>query len=167
MMLNWLHRGLKAVPAPSSRAPEVIELVTRHVQDQVVAFTGRHADSMPAYSRMTDLLLGAYVWGLLEGCLRNLPGGEAPAEDEHARTATMAEEVCSRVLGPKRMRWVRGQLPQWDGPPARNLSYRWVLSRMHRDGVHDGRHLAARDPLCFAKASSLLAMLLAAAEAQG
>jgi len=163
-MLNWLRKGLKAKPALSSRAPEVIELVSRHVQEQVVAFTGRCADPMPAYSRMTDLLIGAYVWGLLESCLRNLPGSEAPIEDEHARTAIMAEEVCSRVLGPKRMWWVRSQLPQWEGPPARNLSYRWALSRMHRDGVHDGRYLAARDPLCFAKASSLLAMLLAAAE---
>ena len=166
-MLNWLRKGPKAKPAPSSRAPEVVALVSRHVQEQVVAFTGRHADPMPAYSRMTDLLIGAYVWGLLEGCLRNLPGDEAPIEDEHARAAVMAAEVCSRVLGPKRMRWVRGQLPQWEGPPSRNLSHRWALSRMHRDGVHDGRYLAAGDPLCFARASSLLAMLLAAAEAQG
>jgi hypothetical protein len=166
MMLNWLRKGLKARPARSSRSPEVIELVSRHVQEQVVAFTGRHADPMPAYSRMTDLLLGAYVWGLLEGCLQNLPGNEALIEGEHAQTAVMAAEVCSPVLGPKRMRWVRGQLPQWEGPPARNFSYRWALSRMHRDGVHDGRYLAAGDPLCFAKASSLLAMLLAAAEAQ-
>jgi hypothetical protein len=165
MMLNWLRKGLKARPAPSSGAPEVIELVSRHVQDQVVAFTRQHADPMPAYSRMTDLLLGAYVWGLLEGCLRNFPGGEASVEDGHARTAEMAAEVCSRVLGPQRMRWVRAQLPQWDGPPARNLSYRWALSRMHRDGLHDGRYLTTGDPLCFAKASSLLAMLLATAEA--
>jgi len=166
-MLNWLRKGLKAKPAPSFPTPEVIELVSRHVQEQVVAFTGRHADPMPAYSRMTDLLVGAYVWGLLEGCLRSLPGDEAPIKDEHARTAVMAAEVCSRVLGPKRMQWVRGQLPQWDGPPARNLSYRWALSRMHRDGLHDGRYLAAGDPLCFAKASSLLAMLVAAQEGQG
>lgn len=164
-MLNWLRKGLKAKPTPSSRAPEVIELVSRHVQDQVVAFTGRPADPMPAYSRMTDLLLGAYVWGLLEGCLRHLPAGEASIKDAHAGTAVMAEEVCARVLGPKRMRWVRGQLPQWEGPTARSPSYLWALSRMHRDGLHDGRYLAARDPLCFAKASSLLAMLLAAAEA--
>jgi hypothetical protein len=60
-MLNWLRKGLKARPARSSRSPEVIELVSRHVQEQVVAFTGRHADPMPAYSRMTDLLLGSYV----------------------------------------------------------------------------------------------------------
>lgn len=164
-MLNWLRKGLKAKPAPSFRAPEVIDLVSRHVQEQVAAFTGRHADPMPAYSRMTDLLIGAYVWGLLEGCLRNL-GDEVLSGDEHAWTAVMAAEVCSRVLGPKRMRWVRGQLPQWEGPPARNLSYRWALSRMHRDGVHDSRYLAARNPLCFAKASRLLAMLVAAAEAQ-
>ena len=165
-MLNWLRKGLKAKPAPSSWVPEVIGLVSRHVQDQVVAFTGQHADPMPAYSRMTDLLLGAYVWGLLEGCLHNLPDYETLIEDEQALTAVMAEEVCSRVLGAKRMRWVRGQLPQWDGPPARNLSYRSALSSMHCDGVHDGRYLASRDPLCFAKASSLLAMLLALAEEQ-
>lgn len=120
-MLNWLRKGLKAKPAPSSRAPEVIELVSRHVQDQVVAFTGRPADPMPAYSRMTDLLLGAYVWGLIEGCLRHLPAGEASIKDAHAGTAVMAEEVCARVLGPKRMRWVRGQLPQWEGPTALSL----------------------------------------------
>jgi hypothetical protein len=166
-MLNWLRKGLKAKPAPLSQAPVVIALVSRHVQDQVVAFTGRPADPMPAYSRMTDLLLGAYVWGLLEGCLRNLPGGDAAIEDAHAGTARMAEVVCSRVLGPKRMRWVRSQLPQWEGPTARNPSDLWALSRMHRDGVHDGRYLAVGDPLCFAKASSLLAMLLAAAEAEG
>ncbi len=165
-MLNWLRKGLKANPTRSFPAPEVIELVSRHVQEQVVAFTGWHADPMPAYSRMTDLLIGAYVWGLLEGCLRNLPGELPPAEEEHARIAVMAAEVCSRVLGPKRMRWVRGQLPQWAGPTARNLSYRWALSRMHRDGVHDARYLAARDPLCFAKGSSLLAMLMDLGEAQ-
>ncbi len=166
-MLNWLRKGLSAKPAPSFLAPEVVELVSRHVQEQVVAFSGWHADPMPAYSRMTDLLLGAYVWGLLEGCLRNLPGGEASIEDERARTAAMAAEVCSRVLGPKRMRWVRGQLPQWEGPPARNLSYRLALSRMHRDGIHDSGYLMAGDPLCFAKASRLLAMLVAAQETQG
>jgi hypothetical protein len=107
------------------------------------AFTGRHAGPMAAYSRMTDLLLGACVWGLLEGCLRNLPGGGASIKDGDERTATLAEEACSRVLGPERMRSVRGQLPQWEGPPARNLSYRRALSRMHRDGVHDGGYLAA------------------------
>jgi len=165
-MLNWLRKGLKAGPMPSSTSPEVIELVSRHVQDQVVAFTGRQADPMPAYSRMIDLLLGAYVWGLLEGYFRNLPGGGPQTKDERVRTAVMAEEVCSRVLGPKRMRWVRGQLPLWEGATTRDLPHRWALARMHRDGVHDGGFLAARDPLCFAKASSLLAMLLAAAEAQ-
>ncbi len=166
-MLNWFSKGLKAKPAPLSRAPEVIERVSGHVQAQIVAFTGRQVELMPEYGHMTDLLVGAYVWGLLEGCLHNVPGDVVSVGDEHARTAVMATEVCSRVLGPKRMRWVRGQLPQWEGPRARNLPYRWALSRMRRDGLHDGRYLAARDPLCFARASSLLAMLVAAAEAQG
>jgi hypothetical protein len=166
MMLNWLRKGLKAKPAPSTRAPEIVELVSRHVQEQVGAFTGRYAASMPSYSRMTELLIGAYVWGLLEVCLRNIPGDEVLIEAEHARIAVMAAEVCSRVLGPKRMRWVRGQLPQWDGPPARNHSYRWALSRMHRDGARDASYLTAGDPLCFAKAGSLLAMLLDSGEVQ-
>lgn len=163
-MLSWRRGSLRTKAAPLPGMPEIVDLACRHVQDQVVAFTGRHVEPVPAYSRMTDLLIGAYVWGLLEGCLRNLPDDETLIEDEHARTGVMAAEVCLRVLGPKRMRWVRGQLPQWDGPPARNLSYRWALSRMHRDGIHDGRYLMAGDPLCFAKASSLLAMLLAMAE---
>jgi hypothetical protein len=165
MMLNWLRRGSKAEPTLSPWVSDVVALASHHVQEQVAAFTGRHEEPTPAYSRMTDLLIGAYVWGLLEGCLGNLPGDAPLVDDEHARTAAMATEVCSQVLDTKRMRWVRGQLPQWEGPPARNLTYRWVLSRMHRDGVHDGRYLAAKDPLCFAKASRLLAMLLAAAEA--
>jgi hypothetical protein len=74
--------------------------------------------------------------------------------------------VSSRVLGPKRTRWVRGQLPQCEGPPAHNPSFRWALARMRRDGARDGRCLVAGDPLCFAKASSLLVMLLATAEPQ-
>jgi hypothetical protein len=119
---------------------------------------------MPEYDRMTDLLIGAYAWGLLEGCLRTLPGDEILIEHEHAQTAVMAAEAYSRVLGPKRMRWVRGQLVQWDGPQARNLPNRWMLSRMRGDGIHDGRYLVAGDPLCFAKACSLLATLLATAE---
>ncbi|WP_091135734.1 hypothetical protein [Microvirga guangxiensis] len=164
MMLNWFRKGLKARPAPQSRAPAVIERVSGHVQAQIIAFTGRQIETMPDYGHMTDLLVGAYVWGLLEGCLRNLPGDDVPVGDVHARTAVMAAEVCSRVLGPKRMRWVRGQLPQWDGPRTRNLPYRWALARMRRDGARDGRYLAASDPLCFAKAGSLLAMLLASAE---
>jgi len=160
MMLNWLRKGLKAKPAPSFPTPEVIELVSRHVQEQVVAFTGRHADPMPASSRMTDLLVGAYVWGLLEGCLRSLPGDEAPIKDEHARTAVMAAEVCSRVLGPKRMQWVRGQLPQWDGPPAYHPIFGRALSAMGSRGTRDGWYLASGDRLCFAKAGGLLAFLL-------
>ena len=109
-MLNWLRKSLKAKPAPVSQAPKVIDLVARHVQAQVAAFTGRQVEPMPEYDRMTDLIIGAYAWGLLEGCLRTLPGDEILIEHEHAQTAVMAAEACSRVLGPKRMRWVRGQL---------------------------------------------------------
>ena len=71
-----------------------------------------------------------------------------------------AAEACERVLGPARARWVRCQLPQWEGPPAYNSSFEWQLARMRQSGAHDGQHLAAGDRLCFAKAFSLLAVLM-------
>jgi hypothetical protein len=169
MMLNWLRSHRKAKPVPSERVPEIVDLVCRHVQDQIFASTGCHAVPVPSYSSMMDLLTGSYIWGLLEGCVRTIPGAEPAMDQENTRVTVLAAaaEACSRVLGPERARWVRCQLPQWDGPPAHHLVFRWELSRMRQYGVRDGRYLAAGDPLCFAKAGSLLAFLLEMAEPRG
>jgi hypothetical protein len=115
---------------------------------------------------MTDLLIGAYIWGLLDGYTHHIPGDE-PAmtqDDTRATILLVAEGVCSRVFGPERARSVRRQLPQWEGPPAYHPIFRQELSKMCRRGARDGRYLAACDPLCFAKASSLLAFMMQMAE---
>jgi hypothetical protein len=160
-MLHWLRGRLKAKPAPSARVPEIVDSVCRHVQDQLFALTGCRTAPVPSYSSMGDLLIGSYIWGLLEGYVRGIPDA-APAtkEDTRATVLVAAAEVCLGVFGPERARWVRCQLPQWDGPPAHHPPFRWELSRMHLCGARDGRCLAARDPLCFAKAGGLLAFLL-------
>ena len=165
-MLNWIRDHWKATPSPSARVPEIIDLVSRHVQDQVFAFTGGPVAPVPAYSSMTDLLIGAYIWGLLEGYIRHIPGDEPAMTQEDARATILvvANGVCSRVFGPERARLVRCQLPQWDGPPAYHPVFRQEISNMCRRGARDGRYLAAGDPLCFAKASSLLIFMMQMAE---
>ena len=54
-MLNWIRDHWKAEPSPSARVPEIIDAVSRHVQDQVFAFTGGPVTPVPAYGSMTDL----------------------------------------------------------------------------------------------------------------
>jgi hypothetical protein len=167
-MLNWLRDRWKAKPPPSPRVPEIIDAVSRHVQDQVFAFTGGPVAPVPTHSTMTDLLIGAYIWGLLEGYIRHIPGDEPAMTQENVRATILvvANGVCSRVFGPERAQSVRRQLPQWEGPPAYHPIFRPELSTMCRRGARDGRYLAAGDPLCFAKASSLLAFMMRIAEPQ-
>jgi hypothetical protein len=146
--------------------PEIIDVVSSHVQDQVFAFTGRPVTPVPAHSSMTDLLIGAYIWGLLEGYIHDIPGDQPAMTQETARATILvaADGVCSQVFGPERARSVRCQLPQWEGPPAYHPIFRQELSTMCRRGARDGRYLAAGDPLCFAKASSLLTFMMRMAE---
>lgn len=162
MVPNWLRTHRKARTTPLPRVPEIVDVVGCHVQDQLFAFTGSRAAPVPSYSSMADLLIGSYIWGVLEGYVRGIPNAGLAPDEEDIRAALLvtAAEVCSPVFGPARAQWVRGQLPQWDGPPARHPPFRQELSRMRLRGVRDGRCLAARDPLCFAKASGLLAFLL-------
>jgi hypothetical protein len=142
--------------------PEIVDAVDRHVQDQLLAFTGGRAAPVPSYSSMADLLIGSYIWGLLEGYIRNSPDARSVMgeEDIQATLLAAAPELCARVFGHARAQWVRGQLPQWNGPPAYHLPFRRKLSRMRLHGLRDGRYLAARDSLCFAKAGGLLTFLL-------
>jgi hypothetical protein len=117
---------------------------------------------------MTDLLIGAYIFGALEGYARTIPEIQNTAERGNTLELLQgaATEVCSRVFGPEWVRWVRYQLPQWDGPPAYHPTFRRELSSMCCRGARDGRCLAANDPLSFAKAGSLLAFLLEMMEPQ-
>jgi hypothetical protein len=168
MVPNWLRTHRKAKPTPSPRVPEIVDAVGRHVQDQLFAFTGSRVAPVPSYSSMADLLIGSYIWGLLEGYVRDTHDANSVMgeEDIRATLSVAAPELCSRVFGPVRAQWVRGQLPQWDGPPAYHLPFRRELPRMGLLGAHDGRCLAARDPLCFAKAGGLLTFLLDLAESR-
>ena len=161
-MLNWLRGEGKVEPVQSAWVPEMIERVCRHVEDQVFALTGCRGAPVPSYSSMTDLLIGAYVLGALEGYARAMPDVQHATEQESTRQLLRfaATEVCSRLFGPKWTRWVRYQLPQWDGPPAYHPTFRQELSSMCCRGASDGQCLTANDPLCFAKASGLLAFLL-------
>lgn len=126
------------------------------------AFTGRRGAPLPSYSSMTDLLFAAYILGALAGYARTIPDVQHATEQESTREIlrAAAAELCSLVFGPKWTRWVRYQLPHWDGPPAYLPTFRQELSSMCCRGASDGRCLAANDPLCFAKAGSLLAFLL-------
>jgi hypothetical protein len=161
-MLNWLRGHAKVEPVQSVWVPEMVDRVCRHIEDQVFAFTGRRGAPMPSYSSMTDLLIGAYILGLLEGYARTIPDVQHATEQESTRAIlrVAATEVCSRVFGPNWTRWVRYQLPQWDEPPAYHPTFRQELSIMCCRGARDGRCLAADEPLCFAKAGGLLAFLL-------
>jgi hypothetical protein len=138
------------------------------VEDQVYAITERRGALLPSHSSMTDLLIGAYILGALEGYARTIPNVQNAPEHDSTRELLRgaATEVCSRVFGPEWVRWVRYQLPQWDGPPAYHPTFRHELSSMCCRGARDGRCLAASDPLCFAKAGSLLAFLLEMTEPQ-
>jgi hypothetical protein len=167
-MLNWFRDYEKVMPVQSAWVPEMVDLVSRHVGEQVFAFTGRRGGPLPSYSSMTDLLIAAYILGALEGYARTIPDVQHGTEQESTREIlrAAATEVCSRVFGPKWTRWVRYQLPQWDGPPAYHPTFRQELSSMCYRGASDGQHLASGDPLCFAKAGSLLASLLEMMEPQ-
>jgi hypothetical protein len=162
MALDW-HRGHGPNnPASLARLAGIIDAVSRHVQDQIRAFAEQPGLPLPAYRSLTDLLIGAYVLGLLDSCVRKARGaGPAMSEDQVRATVLRGmEEVCLRVLGPERTRWVRHQLPPWEGPPAYHPAFRRELMRMAHRGAHDGAYLAADDPLCFAKASSLLSFMM-------
>ena len=167
-MLNWLCGPGNSKAVQSAWVPEMVDRVGRHVEDQVFAITGQRGTPVPYYSSMTDLLIGAYILGALEGYARTIPEFQNAAEREHTRELLQgaATEVCSRVFGPEWVRWVRYQLPQWDGPPAHHPTFRRELSSMCCRGARDGRCLAANDPLSFAKAGSLLAFLLEMMEPQ-
>ncbi|MPR11180.1 hypothetical protein [Microvirga tunisiensis] len=158
MILDWLRSRCNAAPAAPPPMPEFVDLTCRHVREQVFAFTGRHVESVPSYSSMTDLLIGSYIWGLLEGCVGDLRGGRGCRGG--GNIAPAAAEACLRLLGSERARWVRSQLPQWEGPPAYHPPYRRELSRMRSHGIRDGGYLAAGDRLCFARAGSLLSVLM-------
>jgi hypothetical protein len=168
MMLNWLRGPGNSKTVQSAWVPEMVDRVCRHVEEQVFAITGRRGAPLPPYSSMTDLLIGAYILGALEGYAHTIPEIQNAAERENTRELLRgaATEVCSRVFGPEWVRWVRYQLPQWDGPPAYHPTFRQELSSMCCRGARDGRCLAASDPLCFAKAGSLLAFLLEMTEPQ-
>ncbi|WP_204985700.1 hypothetical protein [Microvirga pakistanensis] len=167
-MLSWLRAPGNSKAVQSLWIPEMVDRVSRHVEEQVFAITGRRGAPLPPCSSMTDLLIGAYILGALEGYARTLPAIESAAERGNTRKLLRgaATEVCLRVFSPERVRWVRHQLPQWDGPPAYHPTFRQELSSMCCRGARDGRHLAANDPLSFAKAGSLLAFLLEMMEPQ-
>ena len=167
-MLNWLLGPGTSKTAQSPWVPEMVDRVSRHVEDQVFAITGRRGELLPSHSSMTDLLNGAYIVGALEGYARTIPEFQNAAERENTRELLQgaATEVCSRVFGPEWVRWVRYQLPQWDGPPAYHPTFRRELYSMCCRGARDGRCLASGDPLSFAKAGSLLAFLLEMMEPQ-
>ena len=167
-MLNWLLGPGISKAAQPAWVPEMVDRVGRHVEDQVFAITGWRGAPVPLYSSMTDLLIGAYILGTLEGYARTIPDVQHATEQENTRrlVRVAATEVCSQVFGPKWTRWVRSRLPQWDGPPAYHPTFRQELSSMCCRGARDGRHLASNDPLSFAKAGSLLAFLLEMMEPQ-
>jgi hypothetical protein len=168
MMLNWLSGHGNAKVVQSAWVEDMIDRVCRHVEEQVCAFTGQRGVPVLSYSSMTDLLIGAYILGLLEGYACTLSDGGHATKRENSRETLRiaATEVCSRVFSPEWVRWVRCQLPQWDGPPAYHPTFRQELSTMCCRGARDGRCLASGDPLCFAKAGSLLAFLLELTEPQ-
>ena len=167
-MLNWLLGPGTSKAAQPAWVPEMVDHVGRHVEDQVFAITGRRGAPVLLYSSMTDLLIGAYILGALEGYARTIPEIQNTAEQGNTRELlrAAATDVCSRVFGPEWVRWVRSRIPQWDGPPAYHPTFRRELSSMCCRGARDGRYLAANDPLSFAKAGSLLAFLLEMMEPQ-
>ncbi len=167
-MLNWLLGPGTCKAAQPAWVPEMVNRVSRHVEDQVYAITERRGALLPSHSSMTDLLIGAYILGALEGYARTIPDVQsAPALDSTRELVRgVATDVCARVFGPEWVQWVRSRLPQWDGPPAYHPTFRRELSSMGCRGARDGRCLATNDPLSFAKAGSLLAFLLELTEPQ-
>lgn len=168
-MLDWFRHYLSTPVRPLPRLPEVIDAACIHVHGQVGAFEGQPTDRVPRYSRMSDLIVGAYVRGLIEGHLRAKPDDTWRLDEAQAAAVRLAAaaEILARVLDPERTAWVRAHLPGWEGPPARNLAFGRELSRMHAEGVCDGRHLASGDRLTFARAGGLLRCLMQTTRPQG
>jgi hypothetical protein len=139
-----------------------IEAVCRHVKDQTCAFAGRPVEHVPEQNGMTDLLIGAYIWGLLDGYLHASHAGPERAGDTNieATILAVADPVFCRLFGQERARWVRTHLPQWNGPPAQHPIFKRALEEMRHRGASDSHYLAAGDPLLFARAGSLLAFLM-------
>ncbi|MFD0461227.1 hypothetical protein ACFQY9_04310 [Microvirga aerilata] len=79
-MLNWLLGPGTSKAVQSAWAPEMVNRVSRHVEDQVFAITGRRGALLPSHSSMTDLLIGAYIVGALEGYARTIPEIQNTAE---------------------------------------------------------------------------------------
>jgi hypothetical protein len=142
--------------------------VYRHVEDQLSAFAGRPVIHVPEQHGMMDLLIGAYVWGLLDGCLHSGDGDAAPAGDPNADAAILAAaaQVFPRLFGAERALWLRRMLPQWEGRSAQHQSFKRALDQMSQRGAADSRYLAAADPLRFARASGLLRFLLQTPQAR-
>ncbi|WP_201865150.1 hypothetical protein [Microvirga soli] len=102
-MLNWLRGPGTSKAAQPAWVPEMVVRVSRHVEDQVFAITGQRGALLPSHSSMTDLLIGAYIVGALEGYARTIPEIQNTAERGNTRELHQgaATEVCSRVFGPQ------------------------------------------------------------------
>jgi hypothetical protein len=157
--LNWLRGHRKVALVQSAWIPEMVDRVCWHVEDQVFAFSGRRGAPVPSYSPMTDLMIGAYILGLLEGYIRTIYDGEHATDQAKTREILQAAagEVCSRVFGPQWTRRVRHQLPQWAwtagiSPHLPGGTLRHVLSWHSRRSVPGCRRSAllceSRWPSC-------------------
>ncbi len=114
-MREWLRRHRKAKPSLSPRLAAGVAEVCRHVEDQIGAFAGRPLEHVPEHSRMTDLLIRAYIWGLLDGYRHNSNADAEAAGDNSVEAAILAaaDQVFRRLFGDERACWVRNNLPQW------------------------------------------------------
>lgn len=161
-MFGWLRRRKKAHAPVPPLLQNAMEVVCRHVQSQVSAFEERSVERVPDRGRTNDMLIGAYVWGLLDGYLHNCNADREWAGDESAEGAIFATAVgvFERLFGRERSFWLRSHLPQWGGPWPAHASFRRALWEMRESGAADSRSLATGDPLAFARAGSLLGFLL-------
>lgn len=161
-MLGWLRRQTKAKPPLPPTLQDAMEVVCRHVENQVSAFEEKSVGQVPDRGRTNDMLIGAYVWGLLDGYIHNSNADREWAGDENAEGAifSMAVGVFNRLFGHERSLWLRSHLPQWGGPWPAHSSFRRALWEMRESGAADSRSLVTGDPLAFARAGGLLAFLM-------
>jgi len=161
-MLNWLRRLPKARPPLPPPLQAAVDAVSGHVMGQISAFENKPTECVPERGRMNDLLIGAYVWGLLDGYIHRSNADAEWDGDRSAEAAVLAagDEIFSRLFGQERAQWLRGNLPQWGAPWPEHPSFRWALAEMHNRGASDSNSLASDDPLSFARAGGLLGFLM-------
>jgi hypothetical protein len=122
-MLEWRRCRRNTKPSLCPKLEAGVEAVCWHVEHQIWAFAGSPLAHVSEHSNRTDLLIGAYIWGLLDG----YPHSKAEAEGAGDNSA----EATILSINPERRRAAEESHPGPLSKPAQPLTV----------GVSDREHL--------------------------